>query len=147
MGRVQRGSEIGSPGGLTTLALVATVMLALGGCRRAAFALLPQAPMGPQRNADPFAPLGPPAAARAAEGKSPTVSTAAGKVDAGVSAASVLSTFFGGARPLFGIYGNFEETSVVAPRRDPDRKRAASPPASDAAAPRQSPKAPSGRER
>ena len=115
------------------VAVLLLMTVSLGGCRRAAFALLPQAPMGPQHNADPFAPLGPPADARAPEGQAPTLSTGSGKIDVGVSAASVLATFLGGSSLLFGIYGNFEETAVVAPERDPARKRAASPAASQPA--------------
>lgn len=137
MGLARYGSGIGIPwrlgrGPRTWIAL-ALLLVALGGCRRAAFALLPRAPMGPQRNGDPFAPLGPPAAARAPEGRAPTVSTAAGKVDVGVSAAALLVNVFGGRGFLFGVYGTFEETKVMAPERDPERKRAASPAAADTA--------------
>lgn len=115
--------------------VILSIVISLSGCRRAAFALLPQAPMGPQRNADPFAPLGPPAASRAPESQAATISTAAGKVDAGVSAASLLANFLGGSALLFGLYGNFEETAVVAPDRDPARKRAAPPPTTNSAPP------------
>ena len=135
-GRRRLGVSGGFGGTLwvAVLILMAVLMVvSLGGCRRAAFALLPQAPMGPQHNADPFAPLGPPADARAPEGQTPTLSTGSGKIDVGVSAASVLATFLGGSSLFLGIYGTFEETAVVAPERDPARKRAASPAASQPA--------------
>lgn len=139
MGRAQRGWGICIGGwrrlGPTVWIALAILMISLGGCRQAAFALLPRAPMGPQRDADPFAPLSPPAASRAPEGKAPTVSTAAGKVDVGVSAAAMLVNVFGGGGFLFGVYGTFEETKVVAPERAPERKRAASPAADANAAP------------
>lgn len=103
-----------------------------GGCRQAAFSLLPRAPMGPSRNADPFAPLSPPAAARAPESRAPTVATAAGKVDIGVSGAALLDHFFSGGGFFFGVYGTFEENDVLRgkprPAKQPEpAKQPASP--------------------
>ncbi len=119
MGRAQRAARIGS-----AIAVLIAMTVSVSGCRSAAFAMLPRAPMGPQRDADPFAPLGPPADARAPEGQAPTVSTPAGQVDVGVSFAAVLANLVGGSPLLFGVYGTFDETSVVAPERDPARKPA-----------------------
>lgn len=98
-----------------------------GGCRQAAFSLLPRAPMGPSRNADPFAPLSPTAAARAPESRAPTVSTAAGKVDVGVSGAALLDHFFSRGGFFFGVYGTFEENDVLRGRPEPAKQPASSP--------------------
>ncbi|MEZ4361101.1 MAG: hypothetical protein R3B48_13030 [Kofleriaceae bacterium] len=129
---------------LTWLGVLASLAVSLAGCRRAAFALLPRAPMGPQRNDDPFAPLGPPVAARAPERQAPTVSTAAGKVDVGVSAAAALVSLVGGPLLLLGTYGAFEETAVIAPERAPARPSRAPPaaPAPPTAPPPAAPSAP-----
>jgi hypothetical protein len=109
--------------GLALGICLASTCLPLAGCRTAAFALLPRAPMGPQRDADPFAPLVPPVAARTPEGQAPTMATPAGDVDVGLSAAALAASFLSAGGLFFGMYGTFEETKLVAPERAPGRPR------------------------
>lgn len=126
-GVVPGGAPGGVPGVTRAIALGLCCIALAGGCRQAAFSLLPRAPMGPSRNSDPFAPLSPPAAARAPEGRAPTVSTAAGKVDVGVSSAALLDHFFSRGGFFFGVYGTFEENDVLRGKPEPARQPASSP--------------------
>lgn len=88
---------------------VGVLLIALGACtpQQAVMALLPQHTAPPPR--DPLvspAPSQPPPGA--AERKAGAGST--GKVDLGLSAVSLVLAAFGGVRPMFGLFGTFDES-------------------------------------
>lgn len=96
--------------------------LALGACGGTArFALLPGM-RNASRDPNPTRPLvetptAPPRSDH--ESRSPRSPGVIGKVDAAVSGAAVLSWLLGGAAPLVGVYGTFDETSWFERRPQP----------------------------
>ncbi|MDQ3370480.1 MAG: hypothetical protein M3680_34100 [Myxococcota bacterium] len=101
----------------TSLAYVALCTGCLGPAK---LALLPPIQSGPTRDPDPTRPLVETPSMPAEQGttRSPPPGTI-GPVSVATSAASVLGWLLGGARPLIGIHGTFDENAAFerAPRR------------------------------
>jgi hypothetical protein len=89
------GLAIGACGGTTRFSL-------LPGIRNSSRDLNPTRPLVETPTAPPRS---------GSESRSPTSPGVIGKVDAAVSGAMVLSWLLGGAAPLIGAYGTFDETS------------------------------------
>jgi hypothetical protein len=109
--------------GVRLLALWVALCAAAAGCGTAArISLLPPVELS-SRDPNPTRPLvetqvAPPR--NEDDGRPRRYQGMIGPVDAGVSSAAVLAWLLGGAAPLLGIYGTFEETSWFQPRPGQD---------------------------
>ncbi|MBS1119214.1 MAG: hypothetical protein H6Q90_1442 [Deltaproteobacteria bacterium] len=100
------------------LALAAALATACIG--PAKLSLLPPLSMQPPRDPDPTRPLvATPGSAPTGEGTAGTASASVGPVGVGVTGAAVMSWLLGGARPLVGFYGAFDENAAF--ERQPKR--------------------------
>jgi hypothetical protein len=97
--------------------LVLLGSLACGCVRAAKLALLPPVMSQNARDPDLTRPLvATPSSAPAGEGGPSMATGSVGPVGAGVTGATVLSWLLGGAAPLVGIYGTFDENALFDPQ-------------------------------